>query len=52
MTFTAGVEIVKSVSSALPTANWQTRGLLGSTFSIGYAPQKPWLSSILYTAAY
>jgi hypothetical protein len=52
MTFTAGVEIVKSVSSALPTANWLTRGLLGSTFSIGYAPQKPWLSSILYTAAY
>ena len=40
MTVFAGTEFVKTVSSALPRASWFTRGVLGSTFSSGYAPEK------------
>lgn len=53
MTVFAGTEFVRTLSSALPTATWLTRGVLGSTFSAGYAPEKSsYLSSLLFTAAY
>jgi hypothetical protein len=52
MTLIAGVEFVKTISSPLPEDNWITRGLLGATFSTGYAPNKPFLSSIVFNVAY
>src|SRR5271169_1325628 len=52
MTLIAGAEFVNSISSALPEARWLTRGLFGATFTAGYAPKKPYLDSLLFTAAY
>ena len=52
MTVIAGTEFVKTISSPLPEASWITRGLLGATFSAGYAPNKPYLNSLTLTAAY
>jgi hypothetical protein len=52
MTILAGTEFVNTISSALPEASWLTRGLLGATFTAGYTPKKPYLDSLLLTAAY
>jgi hypothetical protein len=52
MTLIAGTEFVKTINSPLPEASWLTRGLLGATLSAGYAPNKPFLSSLLFTAVY
>jgi len=52
MTLIAGTEFVKTISSPLPEASWLTRGLFGATFSTGYAPAKPYLDSLIFTAAY
>jgi hypothetical protein len=52
MTVFAGTEFVRTISSALPEADWLTRGVLGATFSTGYAPQKPYITSLIFNAAY
>lgn len=53
MTFQLGTEFVNVRSSPIdPVKNWHTRGLLGATFSTGYAPEKPGFDSIQLTSAY
>jgi hypothetical protein len=52
MTLIAGVEFAKTVTSPLPEASWITRGLVGATFSTGYAPKKTYFDSILLSASY
>jgi hypothetical protein len=52
MTLIAGTEFVKTIVSPLRENSWITRGLLGATFSAGYAPNKPYLSSLVFTASY
>jgi hypothetical protein len=54
MTLQLGTEFVKVEKSRVlaPEKNWYTRGLLGATFSAGYAPEKPFFDSITFTSAY
>jgi hypothetical protein len=53
MTFQLGTEFVNVWKSPLAEAkNWRTRGLLGITFSTGYAPEANGLHSILFTSSY
>jgi hypothetical protein len=52
MTLIVGTEFVKTIASPLRENSWITRGLLGATFSAGYAPNKPYLSSLVFTASY
>ena len=42
----------KTITSPVQESNWITRGLFGATFATGYAPNKPYLSSIVFNAAY
>lgn len=54
LTLQVGTEFVKVEKSEIigPEKNWYTRGLLGATFSSGYAPEKTYLYSIQLTSAY
>lgn len=52
MTIIAGAEFVHPVSSALPEAGWITRGLVGATFSTGYAPKKAGFDSVVFSTSY
>jgi hypothetical protein len=54
MTLQLGTEFVKVEKSRVlaPEKNWYTRGLLGATFSAGYAPEKPAFDSITFSSAY
>jgi len=54
MTLQFGTEFVKVEKSRVlaPEKNWYTRGLLGATFSAGYAPEKPAFDSITFSSAY
>jgi len=54
MTLQAGTEFVKVEKSRVlaPEKNWYTRGVLGATFSAGYAPEKLAFDSITFSSAY
>jgi len=53
ITFNLGTEFVNVRTSALAAVKqWHTRGLLGATFSTGYAPEKSGFDSIQLTSAY
>jgi hypothetical protein len=54
MTLQAGTEFVKVEKSRVlaPGKNWYTRGLLGATFSAGYAPEQRFFDSLTFSSAY
>ena len=53
MTLQLGTEFVDALKTPLAEAkNWHTRGLVGVTFSAGYAPESNGLHSILFTSSY
>ena len=53
MTFQMGTEFVDVRKSALaPAGKWHSRGLLGTTFSTGYAPEKNLFDSVQLTSSY
>ena len=51
-TIHAGVEVVKPRTSAFGELAWRTRGLVGSTFVVGYQPERSGFYSVLAKAAY
>jgi hypothetical protein len=53
MTLQLGTEFVNVRSSPIaPAKEWHTRGLLGATFSTGYAPERQGFHSVQFTSAY
>jgi len=51
-TLVTGVELVKPVSSELDDESWRARLLLGSTFTAGWKPEKPWIFGAVVKALY
>ena len=52
VTIQLGTEFVKPQEAALGTTDWRTRGIVGASFSTGYAPERSWLDSIELSASY
>ena len=53
LTIQFGAELVKALESPLaPVGEWHTRGLVGTTFAYGYAPEKSYFHSIEAKASY